>query len=213
MTHPLAMGLDLTEKKARRALFMRRLYELSDGDAMAFVKYHDFAGEYGWTTDEADAVAHYLKAEGLLKFPAFGSVVSITHRGVIEVEELLEHPDTPTEHFPSMNVVLVQGDVHHSQLAAGEIVSQQLTVSADQAGDLRLLIDAIRGLVGMTEVDAENGHQIEADLATIEAQLRSPNPKHIVLRESVRSLRSIAENLVASGIWVAIPEVLHKVSF
>jgi hypothetical protein len=40
-----------------------------------------------------------------------GNQASITHHGVVEVEEALEDPSRPTEHFPAFNLVMVQRSV------------------------------------------------------------------------------------------------------
>lgn len=113
------------QKRRRRFAFMDRLYERTDGDPMARVNFRDIGAELGWTGDDAQKVAFYLRDEGLLKFPVMGGAVSITHAGVVEMEAAIEHPDRPTPHFPPINVINVYGDVRDSQLQAGTRDSRQ----------------------------------------------------------------------------------------
>lgn len=113
------------EKRRRRFAFMERLYERTDGDAMSRVNFRQVGAELGWTEDEAQKVALYLRDEGLLTFPVMGGAVSISHAGVVEMEAAIEHPDRPTTHFPAISVINVYGDVRDSQLQAGTHESRQ----------------------------------------------------------------------------------------
>lgn len=114
----------LEEKKRRRLGFIERLYQRTDGDTMRIVPLSEVGAELGWSEEEASRVARYLADEGLLRFPAKGSV-AMTHAGVIEMEAALENPTRPTEHFPAINLVMVQGNVVHSQIQAGTEASNQ----------------------------------------------------------------------------------------
>jgi hypothetical protein len=55
--------------------------------------------ELGWPDTEASAVVEYLNRRGMIEHD-MGNQASITHAGVVEVEEALEYPICPTEHFP-----------------------------------------------------------------------------------------------------------------
>jgi hypothetical protein len=115
----------LEEKRRRRLAFMERLYERTDGDPLARINFRDIGAELGWSEDEAQKVAFYLKDESLLKFPVMGGAVSLTHAGVVEMEAAMEHPDRATLHFPPVSVINVYGDVRDSQLQAGAYDSRQ----------------------------------------------------------------------------------------
>ncbi len=123
----------LEEKKRRRLGFIERLYQRTDGDTMFIVQLSDVGAELGWSEEEASSVARYLGEEGLLRFPAKGSV-AMTHAGVMEMVAALEDPTRPTEHFPAVNLVLVQGNVIGSQIQAGTETSNQQhrTVRAEE---------------------------------------------------------------------------------
>lgn len=115
----------LEEKRRRRFAFMERLYERTDGDPLAMINFRDIGAELGWSEDEAQKVALYLRDEGLLKFPVMGGAVSVTHAGVVEMEAAIEDPDRATSHFPPISVINVYGDVRDSQLQAGTYDSRQ----------------------------------------------------------------------------------------
>ena len=119
------LATPLEEKRRRRLAFIERLYERSDGDPMAWVNYRDIGEELGWSDEEAQTVTLYLRDEGLLTFPVLGGAVSITHAGIVEMEEAIDNPDRSTPHFPPISVINVYGDVRDSQLQAGTYDSRQ----------------------------------------------------------------------------------------
>jgi len=52
---------------------------------------------------------------------------------------------------------------------------------------------------------------VRADLDTVEAQLRSPNPRPAVLRETLSSLRAVAEGAAGSGFFAGLLELAQHV--
>ena len=190
---------------------MKRLYEATDGRTLNVVSIDELAAELGWSENDADAVVEYLNAEGLIEHQ-MGNQASITHHGVVEVEEALQHPSRPTEHFPPVNLVLVQGSVVRSQIQAG-------AVGSEQHQDLRLLqereqitqfLAEVRTALATAELEDEDRAAANADVASVEAQLASPRPNEAVVREGLRSLRSVAENLVASGAFAGLVELAQR---
>lgn len=201
----------LEKKKRRRLEFMERLYEVTEGRTLIVVSIDQLATELGWPDTEASAVVEYLNAEGLLEHE-MGNQASITHAGVVEVEEALEHPSRPTEHFPAINLVMVQGSVVGSQIQAG-------TIGSEQQQDVQLLaerqvvsqfLDELRAVLASAAVNDEDRAAANADIASVKAQLASPRPNAAVIREGLRSLRSVAENLVASGAFLGLLELAHR---
>jgi hypothetical protein len=78
----------LEKQKTLRDLYLKRLYEMSDGNALRYFAAAEIGRELGWDDDTSDKVTAYLKNEGLVNFPAVGRV-GITHKGVKRVEKTL----------------------------------------------------------------------------------------------------------------------------
>lgn len=116
--------MNVAEHRRRRFEFVKRLYEATEGRTLNVVSVDELAAELGWSDAESSAVVEYLDAEGLIEYH-MGNQASITHTGVVEVEAALKNPSRPTEHFPAVNLVLVQGSVVGSQIQAGATDSEQ----------------------------------------------------------------------------------------
>jgi hypothetical protein len=159
--------------------------------------------------DDFKAAFVYLMNQGVVDGTRGG--VWLTHAGVVEVEAALSQPDRPTEHFP-VNITHIER-MSHSQI-------QQGTVGSTQSGtfvslDLAAVAEFVRGVktalpqLGLTGNDEAVA---QSDIATIETQLSSPQPKVEIIKESLRSIRNIAEGIVgsmaASGIIAGIARLL-----
>lgn len=119
--------MSLEEKKAARFKLLRALYEFSGGDQFKWAPLSDLGALAGLNEAQADLASEYLKSEGLLEYMAFGPLVGITHRGVKEVEDALEHPDRPTRYFSPVSVmnvgVMIGSTVHAGYNRSGDNIS------------------------------------------------------------------------------------------
>jgi hypothetical protein len=97
--------MDLNEKKKNRFLFLKSLYEASNGDTGAMFDQHEVGAELKFPYDETRRIVEYLIGEHLLEARAMGGVIGLTHWGIKEVEQALENPDKPTEHFLPINII------------------------------------------------------------------------------------------------------------
>ena len=113
----------LEEKKRKRFLLLRKLYDLTDGVPDShLIDIRQLGPEIGLNAEDALNTFEYLKGEGLAKWMALGGVGTITHWGVKEVEEALEGRETG--HFPS-NIVIITGSPGANVVAgSGNTVSQ-----------------------------------------------------------------------------------------
>lgn len=90
----------IEEKRAQRLKFMRALYEVTDGDELARTSSRELGTNLELTLKQTELAVQYLVGEELVSDAAMGGVISITHGGVVEVEEALLNPFHATRHFP-----------------------------------------------------------------------------------------------------------------
>lgn len=199
----------INERRLQRFRFLRFLYEQTRGSEAQHVPHDDIAQSIGLSQDDFRDVWLYLTHEGLIDGTR-GSA-RLTHAGVVEVEAALSQPDKPTEHFP-VNIIHIE-HLSHSQIQQGTVASTQsgtfasldLAAVAEFVGGLKTMLPQL-GLTGDDEAVAQS------DIATIQTQLSSPRPKVEIIKESLRSIRNIAEGAVgsmaASGIIAGIAKLL-----
>jgi len=195
---------------------MSTLYERTDGRMLDIVPVPELASQLGWQLSDAEAAVEYLEQECLLSFPVAENAVSITHLGVVEVEQALAAPNEPTTHFAPLNLVYVQGDVVSSQIQSGGTGNAQrqrgVLVEQERAHIDEFLAEFRRSLAD-EHFPAVERREAEVFVDAIEAQLTLPEPNETVVREGLQTLRSVAENLAASGMFMGLIELARHIHF
>jgi hypothetical protein len=110
------MSETLDGKKAKRFRFLHALYDKTGGDEHSHPSMWDIGGDLGFSRPETELMVQYLKGEHLLTFAAMGGYISITHYGVLQVEQALSAPERPTQYFPPVINILQIGTVSGSHI-------------------------------------------------------------------------------------------------
>lgn len=165
--------------------------------------------EFGLNRQETGRIVDYLHDEGLADWFAAGGLIRITHGGVVEVEEAIAEPEQPTRHFPPIVIAetYIQAQTISNsqfQIRTGDSQQQMGAVSAEE---LRGLISDLRRLLGELELSDEDAATAVADLDSAEAQVRSPQPKHGIVKSALESVQRIVESAVGGA---ASPEVAEQ---
>lgn len=190
----------LDEKKANRFRFLNALYESTDGRTNAYVEMWPIGQSIGLSAEETSDVLDYLVNEGLAKHVYMGGGIGITHAGVRAVEKALSEPTKPTQYFPAIfNITNVHAPMTNSPILQGghsSVQSVQLPAAA-----LPALTDFVNGLAAAlpsSGLSVETRKELEAELASIRAQIASPKPKAGMVVEGLRSIRTIFEGAMGS---------------
>lgn len=190
---------NLERKKAQRLRLMVELYNMVDGFDAQPVETARLAARLGLDTSRPEdllevlKIVHYLHGEGLLvaSGPA-GEVthLTLTHRGVREVEEAGSRPDLPTEHFSPLGSIRTP-DVSTSDPggAAGKL---KVLAEPDRLEVLRM-IRSLQEWADKLALNNEQRAEYDADVRTIEAQLDCPHPKTQMIGIALESIKSTTE--------------------
>ena len=212
------MDADHVQKlRAERLLVLRKLYELTGGNTPAMVSFDDLIAETSIPYRQLTSHMDYLRGEYLAEQVAFG-MVAITHYGAKEIEDALDAPEQPTEHFPAIVVaetyVNIGGDVS-GQVQVGTTGStQSMAIPVD---DMRALLADVRTVLDGLALEPDEKNEIDSDLRTVEVQLESPKPKSAIVREGLSSARSVLESVAtreaAAGVTAGVehlPGLIEK---
>jgi hypothetical protein len=110
------------------------------------------------------------------------------------------------------NITHFHGSVSGSQIQQFSNESHQTQSSGPDREALSSFVAQVREAAPTLGLSSDKRQELESDLDTIDSQLKSPNPKKTVVRESLHSVRNIVEeaagSLVASGILSQLPRML-----
>jgi len=191
----------LTKKKTDRFRYLNRLYEVTNGNGRELASMWEIGEAIALARDETENVVNYLVGEHLMEHQTIGGGISITHHGIVEVERALSAPDAPTHYFPPVvNIVNVQSMVG-SQIQQGTHgSSQSQTVSQNDIDAIRALVTQFKERLSDLPLNAGDKAEAQAELHTIEAQLGSTKPKLSILKESLKTLRSLIEGVASNAL-------------
>ena len=179
----------IEEKKKKRLLLLKELYDKSDGSSTKGV-IRDSLENY-----DPDIMS-YLSEEGLVKdgkrtAPNFGKVhYSITHQGIKEIEQARDNPTQPTEHLTSyinnfnapVNNLAMQQGAHNS--------SQTFSITEKNSEDLEKVFNELNKAKEQLAKESDSRRELEAHIATLQAQISSPKPSHTVVSTVLSEVKS-----------------------
>jgi hypothetical protein len=216
--HNAAEAADIHDRQVKRFEVLKFLYRdaghLQDGQIQS-VSAGVIQGAVGITPAERSQIEDYLSKRGLIEIVAMGPELAITTRGIDYVEAALTQPERPTEYFPpaSTLVLNVHGGIHGSQIQQGTSHSvQHANVSTIDVTALLGLLDRVRTAAADVMIGGPQRAELVADLATIEAQAKSSNPKRSMMSESLTSARNILEGAAGSMLAAQLPSLLVQLA-
>lgn len=216
--------VNLERKKAQRLRLMIELYNMVEGFDAQPAETVQLAARLGFDTSRPEdllevlKIVHYLHGEGLLisSGPTGEAThLTLTHKGVREVEEAGSKPDLPTEHFcPLSSIELSKSSTSELDGAAGTLT---VLAEPDRLEVLRML-RSLQEWADQLSLNEDQRSEYDADIRTIEAQLDSPHPKMQLIEVALESIKITAEKansslgstggIVSSGIASTIERFL-----
>jgi len=208
-TKTRAKIVDIKELKRKRFQFLHTLYDKTGGDTWSLGHtMYQIGREIGFDDDLTEKIAQYLHDEGLLDILSKDGTTKITHRGIREVEESLSHPDTPTEHFPPHNIIVV-GQMTNSQIQqASPSALQAVTIDGEYYKIVEKDLQLLKQYVNQLDLTPEQESDLQAEIQTVEAQMRSSKPKKSIIAEAFGSIKQILKGVTASAIGGTIAHLL-----
>lgn len=185
----------IQKKKQDRFIFLKTVYEESNGEEGYIFNMWEIGKLLNFTRDETSSIFSYLEGEGLLKPMTLGGGFSITHLGILEIEEALSEPDKSTEHFLPFNQY---NTIHIENMSGGAIqqASNNSTinnniVSFNTITSIEDYIEKLTDFVNKDIIDKDIQNELLADIETIKQQTKSPKPKKTILKASLQSVKEI----------------------
>ena len=197
----------LAELKKKRTQYMHRLYELSEGDEHKIFDMFLIGEELGFgqrPSELTDKIVQYLRGEGLIEFHAIGGIIGITHGGIKEVEQSLEEPEEPTEHFAplaTVNIVHVNSMVNSNIQQSGAGSMQTLTISATQVANLKEIIDELKAIIEKERLTPDQKEELNTEVEVLALEAKSSKPKASRIKDSLTTAQTI---LTVASVGLAV---------
>ena len=217
---------EIKVRQSRRFLFLKHLYDTVNDyyatkaespSSICLVSADDLGNELGFTPIETEQIVRYLSEEGLVSRLAKDGI-TISHAGIVEIEATFTRPEQPTEHFPAnvVQYIINAQQITNSAIQQGTLDSAITMSSASTAREIREFLAVLRTYLAGLPIDEERKAETEAEIATVESQLKSPRPKLNIIRASLEAIRRILQdipaNLVANIIAANLPQLIESLT-
>jgi len=200
---------------------MNAIFDASGASEYTIVSGPRLLEELDLPDQEVADACSFLEGEYLIKTTptAWGHLtpyhVQITHLGIREMEQSHQDPREPTPHFPPLiSVVHVEGDMIGSTVQSGSPgAHQEVTVGDIDVAPIRDFIEELEARTGDLDLPQEESKELAAEIATVKAQIDSPRPKRQIIRESLRTIRSILEGIGGNLAAAQILPLMQHIHF
>ena len=180
--------------------YLSKLYARTGASVLNPVKgLYRLGQELGFEDEEIKEVLNYISGEGLVIVYLNEEKITITNKGISAVEEAELNPVVSTRYFPA-----VIGVRHSDRQGEWPQATQFYEAKPDiklrsiKFKELKKSTDLIRSSMDKLQITPELKSKLRAELITIDVQISQPKPDLDVIRECVRSIRSILENATDS---------------
>lgn len=130
---------------------------------------------------------------GLFKRQVEGLWAYLEDIGIVEAEKPSgTKPDKPES----------PAGIHFHAPVTGSIIQQgnDNTATFNYQSDVEKVLAEIKPLLNAAKLNEEQKRELNADFQSAEAQIRSPNPKRAIIRESLQSIRHVLEHAFGAGL-------------
>jgi hypothetical protein len=176
----------IEERRAWRDAFLITLYNEVGDNLLEWREFQEIAEKAGIPAEEAESVATWNVNEGRAKWPVMGGLIGLTQLGVSIAERLLSN---------------------------GATAPLALYLSIDEKKELESVVSTIaraRDAGELYDVTGDDAVQLDADLRTLELQVRAPRPSRELVKGALRSLGTVLAGAAGSALFFGIQELIKR---
>jgi hypothetical protein len=200
----------MSEEMARKRFnFMRRLYELTEGDEGQAVHFNKMQEQLGFSSPLLQDIVFYLENEKLITFQDPGKLINITVAGAEEVEVALMEPDKATTHFPPRGNTMAKQGMDMQMRQESYEKAQGITIGESRYRELDEVLKVINASLEQLTLTVEQKNTLQAEIETITSQMSSAKPKTTIIPGSVASIKRILESTARTPLEY---ELLNKIT-
>lgn len=138
--------------------------------------------------------------------------LELESNGVIGEGMSFTEKEKQAAHSVTYQVTNNIGSMTNSQLQQDSPNSSQSLSVNDDLSQVARFIETLKGQLEGLQLEQNQKEELNAEVVTIESQLSSPKPKPVIVKESLKSIRSVLEgvtgSLIASGLVAQLTALL-----
>jgi hypothetical protein len=187
-------------------LFLAKADGLGRGKPLSIVDTKPIQKELDLTDDLRGEIVRYLEEKGLVKpIEDSGVLIKVTAYGTDQLANAYREPEKPIPSFPAVVNVLNIGGDNRGPIQQGQShLNQSADVSASTSKEILDFLGRLREILPSLSLNNEDRQDVEAQIGTVEQQLKARKPKASIIRECWNSLKEKLKDSAVSAAngWV-----------
>jgi hypothetical protein len=181
----------LIEKGKIRYQTLLEIYELTKDDRQSPINFNRLRPVADPNRHELDEAIAYLRDEGLVE--QNGMFVSITPKGVREVEQSISNPQRPTEHFQPAVIQYFQAPIYGGVQTGGQGNVQNISIRMESP--LEATLSACSDLLRIADIPILEKEDISEALLRLDQLAQKEKSPDVIVRakERLDKVRAIFE--------------------
>ncbi len=191
----------VSQKQRKRYEILLSLWRASNGTAHRNINFLEICSNLGIDDfEEAQEYLNYFAAEGLINNNA-GFEIGLSHKGIVEIENSIYHPQKSTEHFPSTIIQNFNAPVGSVQTGPHNTSNVNQNFENNVSEVLKLLNELKNSL---KDLPIEQRQEATELTDFIEGEIVSESPNKTKLKAFLKQLGTFtvdtASNIAATAI-------------
>lgn len=141
----MSSDLEKVEQREReRYSLLKTIYDHAGDNTGEGIHYAEAFSKAGLDEDEGHDILEYLNHKGLISDRTGVGGLALSHEGILEMEQSIMHPDTPTEHFKRgvvQRYYAAVGVVQNAADSVARVVQNNEGVASALNADQQLVIE------------------------------------------------------------------------
>ncbi len=207
--------MDIAQKRqADRLAFLKEVYDKAQGSTLTIVDFHDVAKAIGIDATLGMEYMDYLHKVGFIEIKFLGGKGNISVNGIRQIENPTipnqGNAQTSNSQYSTFNnfAPITGAQIQVGSHGSFQTISSQTIDQSRQ--DLVRFVKEVRDNLDIIGLMPDAKQTLSEDMDTIDIQLKSKNPKSLIVRESLKSARTILEGAVGSVGGALLQSHLHR---
>ena len=188
---------EIEKIQRKRFDFLNEVYKDTGGDLINFANCSEISKRLNLDSREALGISWYLQKKNLVKLQG-ADEITITEYGIDEIESAFRKPESATLYFPA-NIINIGQMIDSSFQQAAPGSTQISIINKQNTDEMQKMLQLLKDELANFSLKEHQLQELNAEIQTIEAQLKSPKPKSLIISSSFQTIMEILKAIAVTG--------------
>lgn len=210
ITSERGVSMTIQQKKEYRFKVLDKIYTETNGSINSSINVLDLGRELCLLESDVIDIVQYLNDEHLISKMDLAGFVSLTHNGIIEIENAKSHPDKETHYFPPVNIINNNVHINGDSMATiqiGNTNSNQNVTNQSSISDIQKWIEDLEKVIQQQHIQNE---ELINHIDTIKLLTVQKKPNNSIIHTCLLSIKEILMGVASNAAFQALLAIIPK---